>query len=144
YRGKLKDILDLQDRIAREVAANLRLRLTGEEERRLTKRYTEDPDAYLLYREAMYHWNKFTETGQETSIDYCRRALRKDPNYALAYVGLGRCYHVLGSIYRGLRHTHEEARRNYRQALAIDDSLGEAHTGLAVLHLMHDWDWAAA
>src|SRR5262249_20164379 len=83
YQGKLNGILDLQDQIAREVAANLRLRLTSEEEQRLTKRYTEDPEAYLLYREARYHFNKFTEAALETSIDYCRRALQKDPNYAL-------------------------------------------------------------
>src|SRR5262249_13748730 len=58
YRGKRGEILDLQDKIARDVAVKLRLQLTGEEEQRLTKRYTEDPEAYLLYREATYHFNK--------------------------------------------------------------------------------------
>lgn len=144
YQGKLSGILALQDQIARDVAANLGLRLTTEEERRLTKRFTEEPEAYLLYREAIYHVNKFTEAGLETAIDYCQRALKKDPNYALAYVGLGRCYHVLGAIHRGLRQTHAEAKENYRRALSIDNSLAAAHTGLAVLYQMHDWDWPAA
>ncbi len=144
YRGKLGEILDLQDRIARDVAANLRLRLTGEEERRLTKRYTEDPDAYLLYREARHHINKFTETGLETSIEYCRRALRKDPNYALAHNGLGHCYFVLGAVHRGFRDTYADARRAFERALALDPTLAEPHTGLAGLYLMNDWNWPAA
>jgi serine/threonine protein kinase len=144
YQGKLSGILDLQDQIARDVATNLRLRLTGEEDQRLTKRYTQDTEAYLLFREATYHFNKFTEAGLETSIDYCRRALKKDPNYALAYMGLGRCYQVLGAIHRGWRETHADARNYHHRSLRIDGTLAEPHVGLAVLHLMHDWDWSAA
>src|SRR5262249_52675063 len=144
YRGKLAEILDPQDRIAGDVAGNLRLRLTGEEERRLTKRYTEHPDAYLLYREARYHFNKFTEAGLDTSIDYCRRALKKDPNYALAHCGLGQCYFVLGAVHRGFLDTQAESRKANDRALALDGELAEAHVQSAALALMHDWNWPAA
>ena len=144
YQGKLSDILDIQDQIARDVAANLRLRLTGEEEQRLTKRYTEDPEAYLLYREAVYHWNKFTLEGLNTAIEYCNRALRRDANYALAFVGLAQCHVLLGNLYVGPRATFGEARRCAERALGIDDRLYEAHTFLGAVYLFHDWNWASA
>lgn len=144
YRGKRDAILDLQDQIARDVAANLRLRLSGEEEQRLTKRDTADPEAYLFYSEATYHFNRFTEEAMLTSIGYCQRAIKKDPNYALAYAGLGRAYLLLGSIHRGPRETHSEAKKWFSRALEIDKTLPEAHAGLAVIFLFHDWDWPAA
>jgi TolB-like protein/Tfp pilus assembly protein PilF len=141
-----KAILDVQDQIARDVAANLRLHLTGEEDKRLTKRYTEDPEAYLYYREATYHFNKITPTGMEISIDYCRRALKEDSNYALAFLGLGRCYIILGAIYRGWRDNnyYADAKHNLKRAVAIDNTVAEAHSGLGMLYMYHDWDWDAA
>lgn len=144
YQRKLIAILDLQDEIARDVAVNLRLQLTGEEEQRLTMRHTEDPDAYRLYREAIYHFSKITEQGIETAIDYCQRAVSKDPKYALAHATLGRCYLALGSIYRGPKETYPEARKHLIQALEIDNALPEAHAGIGVIYLFHDWNWAAA
>ena len=144
YRGKRGAILDLQDQIARDVAANMRLQLTGEEEKRLTKHYTEDPEAYLLYREALHHFNKFTEEGLTTAIDYCRRAIEKDKKYGLAYAQLGRCYVFLGTIHRGPRKTFPAARTYLSRALAIDAALADAHATLGIIHQFHDWDWTAA
>lgn len=144
YQGKVSGILDLQDQMARDVAVSLRLRLTGEEDQRLTKRYTEDPEAYLLYREAIFHWNKFTPEGLTTAIEYCNRALQRDTNYALAYVGLAQCHVLLGNLYLGPRATFAEARRCAERALKIDDTLQEAHTFLGAVYLFHDWNWAAA
>jgi TolB-like protein/Flp pilus assembly protein TadD len=144
YQGKLGGILDLQDQMARDVAANLRLQLTGEEDRRLTKRYTEDPEAYLLYREAIHHWNKFTDEGLKTAIEYCKRALTRDPNYSLAYVGLAQCYVLIGNLYLGPRATFADARRCAERALEIDNSSQAAHTFLGAVHLFHDWNWASA
>jgi tetratricopeptide (TPR) repeat protein len=144
YRGKLAGILDLQDQIARDVAANLRLGLTDEEDRRLTKRYTEDPEAYLLYREGTYHWNKFTEDGLSTAIEYYGRALKKDPNYALAYVGLAQVHVLLGNLYRGPLQTFADARKCAEKAIELDESILAAHTYLGAVYLFHDWNWAAA
>ena len=145
YQGKLSGILDMQDKIARDVAANLRLRLSGEEDQRLTKRDTADPEAYLLYREAMHHFNRFTEEGLEKGIEYCQRAIKKDPNYALAYFGLGRCHSLLGAIHRGPRSTNAaEARKYFAEALKIDGTLADAHSWLAGGYMGLDWDWRAA
>ncbi|MBX9581057.1 MAG: protein kinase [Gemmataceae bacterium] len=144
YQGKLAGILDLQDQIARDVAAKLRLRLTGEEDRRLTKRSTADPEAYLLYREGVFHWSKFTPEGIQTAIEYYQRALKKDPNYALAYAGLGRSYVLLGAIHAGPLQTHAEGRKYLTKALSLDDSLVFAHSGLGLIALFRDWDWPEA
>jgi serine/threonine-protein kinase len=144
YPGKLSEILNLQDKIAREVAAHLQLELTGEEEQRLTRRYTEDPEAYLLYREAIHHSNKFTEEGLTTAVEYCQRALKKDPHYAPAFAALGRCYHVLGSVHQGLSQTQAKAKHYLAEALKIDGTLAEAHSGLGVIYLFEDRDWPAA
>jgi serine/threonine protein kinase/tetratricopeptide (TPR) repeat protein len=144
YQGKLGGILDMQDQMARDIANNLHLNLTSEEEQRLIKRYTQEPEAYLLYREAIYHWNKFTEEGLKTAIEYCKRALNRDANYALAYVGLAQCYVLLGNLYVGPRATFGEARRCAERALEIDDRLQEAHTFLGAVYLFHDWNWASA
>jgi serine/threonine protein kinase/tetratricopeptide (TPR) repeat protein len=144
YRGKRDSILDLQDQIARDVAANLHLRLSGEEDQRLTKRYTQDPEAYLHYREGLYDGNKFTEEGLKTAIGYFERAVKKDPNYALGYVGLARCYVLSGALYRGPRETFPEARKYVTKALAIDDTLPDAHTVLGMIYMLNDWDWPAA
>ncbi len=144
YQSRLGKILDLQDLVARDVAANLRLRLTTEEDRRLTRRDTENPETYLHYREAIHHWNRFTEEGLKTAIENCRRALARDPDYAMAYVGLAQCYVLLGNLYLGPRETFAEARRCAERALQIDDGLREAHTFLGAVHLFHDWNWPAA
>jgi serine/threonine-protein kinase len=139
-------IQDLRDRIARDVVAELRLQLTGDEEQRLTKRYTKNQEAYRLYLEATYYFNKVTPTGMDISIDLCRKALKEDPNYALAYLGLGRCYIILGAIYRGWRDKdyYTEAEKNLKRALDIDDTLAIAHSGLGMLYMYHDWNWKAA
>jgi TolB-like protein/Tfp pilus assembly protein PilF len=144
YQGKKSQILDLQDQIARDVAANLKLRLTGEEDKRLTKRYTEDSEAYLLYREGVYHMNKFTEEGLATAVEYFQRALKKDPKYALALVGLARSNILLGVLHRGPRQTLPEARKYLTQALEIDPGVPGVQAGLGTIFLFHDWDWPAA
>jgi serine/threonine-protein kinase len=137
-------ILDLQDRIARDVAAEVRLQLTDKEEHRLTQRDTEDPEAYLLYREGVYHMNKFTETELKTAIDYYQRAFRKDSKYALACAGLGRCYILLGALHQGPRKTFSQAREYLLQAQAMDPTNSGPATGLGTIHMFLDWDWPAA
>ena len=139
YQSRLGEILDLQDLVARDVAANLRLRLTTEEDRRLTRRYTEDPEAYLHYREAIHHWNRFTEEGLKAAIENCRRALARDPDYALAYVGLAQCYVLLGNLYLGPRETFAEARRCAERALGSTTACRGAHFLGAVTSSRLDW-----
>jgi serine/threonine protein kinase/tetratricopeptide (TPR) repeat protein len=144
YDRKLGEILDLQDQIARDVAANLRLRLTGEEEQRLTKRYTDDPEVYFLYREGMHHINKLRPEEQLRGKEYFERALKKDPNYAPALMGMARADVTLGSTILGARQTHPGAKKLLLRVLATDDTLADAHAALAMVYMVHDWDWPAA
>jgi TolB-like protein/Tfp pilus assembly protein PilF len=144
YRGKRDTILDLQDQIARDVAANLRLRLTGEEEHRLTKRYTEDPEIYFLYREGVYHYSKLVLEEVQRGKEYFERALKKDPNYVPALMGMAIADIRLGSFILGPRQTYPQARELLTRVLALDDTLADAHFGLAIVYQTHDWDWPAA
>ncbi|MDQ2920851.1 MAG: serine/threonine-protein kinase, partial [Acidobacteriota bacterium] len=92
YNRKMTDILAVQGEISREISEKLRLRLTGEEQKRLTKGYTENAEAYQLYLKGRYYWNKRTEDGYKKGIEQFLRAIEKDPTYALAYTGLADCY----------------------------------------------------
>jgi serine/threonine-protein kinase len=145
YQGKVSEILDLQDQIARDVAANLQLRLTGEEEQRLTKRHTSDTEAYLLYRKGRHAWTIRTEERLKQSVGYYNQAIEKDPDYALAYAGLADSYSSLG-YWGGLapKVAFPRAMEAVQRALAIDKSLAEAHTSLGYIKLHYDWDWPAA
>ena len=144
YQGKLAGMLDLQDQIARDVAANLRLSLTGEEELRLTKRYTNDSEVHRLYLEGMYHWNTFRPDRMDRAKDFFEQALKKDLNYAPALMGIGACYLRSGSIHVGPRETHPKAQEYFLKALAIDENLADAHAGLAMIYMTHDLNWPAA
>lgn len=141
----LGDIFALQDEIARSVAAGLKIKLSGEGERRLAGRYTENLEAYQLYLKGRFFWNKRTIEGLRKSIEYYEHALEKDPGYALAYAGLADSYIVLG-IYDEvpLKESHPKARAAAMKALEIDDTLAEAHTALAAVIADYYWDWSEA
>ena len=96
---QLKDILEVQDLITRQLLNALKLKLTGDEERRITARYTESAEAYQSYLEARYHWIKYTREGIEKAILHFRHAIELDPNYALAYEGIIDCYLRLATNY---------------------------------------------
>jgi eukaryotic-like serine/threonine-protein kinase len=145
YNRKLSDILVLQEQIAREISERLRLRLTGEEQMRLTKRYTENTEAYHLYLKGRYHWNKRTTEGLKKGIDYFERAIEEDPSYAMAYAGLADTYALLNK-YRVLstKDSFPKARAAAMKALEIDETLAEAHSSLALVKLHYEWDWEGA
>ncbi len=136
YSRKLADIMMVQSEISREVTEKLRLRLSGEEKKQLAKRHTENTEAYQLYLRGRYHFNKLTVDGVQRGIEFFRQAIERDPNYALAYIGLADCYNYLGKPM--------EAKAAITRAIEIDDTLGEAHASLAFITLLHDWDWAGA
>ncbi|PWT90531.1 MAG: hypothetical protein C5B54_07000 [Acidobacteria bacterium] len=143
YDRKLSDILAVQSDISKEISEQLRLKLTGEEQQKVTKRYTENPEAYELYLKGIYFWNKRTHDGLEKSIDYFQQAIEKDPKYALAYAGLANAYIVLAD---SDWITPAEARQKVNQAtlkaLELDDTLGEAHACMAGIE-EYNWNWAA-
>ena len=144
YDAKLSDALKVQREISDEIAARLREKLTGEQKTQLTKGGTNDPEAYSLYLKGRYYWDKRTSDSLAKSKEYFQQAIDKDPNYAQAYVGLAEYYSVL-PVYTPARNaeTNPLAKAAASRALAIDDSLAEAHATLAAAY-DEDFDWAAA
>jgi TolB-like protein/Flp pilus assembly protein TadD/tRNA A-37 threonylcarbamoyl transferase component Bud32 len=141
YTRPMADILKVQDEIAGEIFDALKLRLTGEEKKRVTKRYTEDAEAYQLYLKGRFFWNQGTIGGYKKSIEYLQEAISKDPRYALAYAGLADSYLFLGSFYV---EAISEAKAAAVKAIELDPSLAEAHVALGHIRFWLDWDWAAA
>jgi serine/threonine-protein kinase len=145
YRRKMSDIFDVQEEIAQEICAKLKIKLSGDEKRRLGRRHTEKSQAYELYLKGRYFWNKRVKGGFEKAIDYFKRAIDEDPSYALAYVGLSDCYQLLSAY--GAASPQEfipKARAAASKALDIDPALAEAHASLGRIALFHDWDWLNA
>jgi TolB-like protein/class 3 adenylate cyclase len=145
FDEKFTDVFAVQDTIAQKVASALALRLSGEEQKRLTKRYTENTEAYQLYLKGRFYWNKFTDDGWRKSIEFFKQAAEKDPNYALAYSGIADSYSLLGEM--GIAPPKEmfpQAREFAEKALKLDDKLSEAHLSLGIVKLLYDWDRPAA
>ncbi len=145
YTRKVADVFALQEDLAKEISEKLRLKLTGEEKQRLTKRYTENTEAYQLYLKGRYYSNKRTEEGFQKAIEYFDQAIGKDGNYAPAYAALAEGYVLLGT-YKLLpaKEVFPRAREAVTRALQLDDTLAEAHTSLASINFYYDWDWLAA
>lgn len=144
YVRTFSDILAVQNEIAQEVAATLRGKLTSADERQLAKRYTDNAEAYQLYLKGNYEWNKHTREDLQKGIAYYNQALEKDPNYALAYFGLAASYGVLGNNYLPPHEAFPTSRAYAAKALAIDDTLAEAHVATGAVKLFYDWDFAGA
>jgi eukaryotic-like serine/threonine-protein kinase len=141
YDRPMAEILAVQDEIANEIFEKLRLRLTGEEKRRATRRYTDDAEAYQLYLRGRYHWNQGTIAGFKKAIEDFQQAIGKDPKYALAYAGLADSYLFLGSYWV---EAIPEAKTAALKAIELDRGLAEAHVALGHIKLWLDWDWPAA
>jgi eukaryotic-like serine/threonine-protein kinase len=141
YNRPLADILAVQDEISSEIFEKLRLRLTGEDKKRATKRYTENAEAYQLYLRGRYYWNQGTIAGFKKAIEYFQDAIAKDPKYALAHAGLADSYLFLGSYFV---EALPEAKAAALKALELDRTLAEAHVSLGHIKLWLDWDWPAA
>ncbi|MGH8003744.1 MAG: tetratricopeptide repeat protein, partial [Limisphaerales bacterium] len=145
YRGSFEDVFDIQEKVAEEIVEALKVQLTSEEEKRLKKRHTEDTEAYRLYLQGRYHWNKRTEAAVKKGIECFAQAIEKDPAYALAYDGLADSYIILG-YYSMLppREAFPKAKAAAMRALELDENLAEAYPSLAYARHYYDWDWSAA
>jgi len=141
----LRDIFGLQDEIARNVVARLSIKLNQESAQRLTRRYTDNVEAYQLYLRGRYHWDKFTVPDIKRSIDYFQQAINLDPKYPLPYAGLADAYCMLNGL--GAASPDEvipKAKEAMAHALELDDALPEAHTSAGVVKDFYDWDFAGA
>jgi serine/threonine protein kinase/Tfp pilus assembly protein PilF len=144
YDRKLSDVLAVQDDITRAISSKLREKLSGETKKHVAKGGTNNPEAYQLYLKGRYYWAKRTPDSLEKAKDYLNQAVEKDPNYALAYTGLADYYYVL-SDYAPVSAVEvaPKAHAAAQKALAIDDTLSEAHAVLAGAD-QNLWQWDAA
>jgi serine/threonine protein kinase/tetratricopeptide (TPR) repeat protein len=140
---KSADILALQEEIARQVTDSLRVRLTGVQDERIRKRYTYNEEAYKLYLQGRYYWNRRTIDDFKTAIPYFQKAIEIDPTFALAYSGLSDSYGLLAS-YGGPADTMPLAKAAALKALALDDNLAEAHGSLGQYLIENEDDLAGA
>jgi tetratricopeptide (TPR) repeat protein len=138
-------IFEVEDSISAKVAQALALKVSGEEQKRLTKRHTNNAEAYQLYLKGRYFWNKRTEEGFNQGITQFQLAVAKDSTYALAYAGLADSYIGLTFYNFGAPHeTMPKAKEAAMNALSIDSALAEAHTSLAHVLMNYDWNWPEA
>lgn len=144
YHRKSSDIFALQDELAWEIAAKLRLRLSGEHGERPRKRLTENTNAYELYLKGRYHWARRSHEDLKKGVDYFRRAIAEDPNYAMAHAGIADCLVLLG-LFGAVdpREIMPQARSSAMKSIELEET-GEAYASLGQIKLIYDWDWAAA
>jgi eukaryotic-like serine/threonine-protein kinase len=145
YERDLRDVLSLQDEVARDIANRIRIKLTPAEEARLSRSGAIDPSAYQSYLEGRYYWNMRTEEGFNKGIAYFQDAIEKDPHYSLPYAGLAQSY-ITQEGYRFIpaKQAFPLAKAAALNALQMDDGLAEAHTALAVVFAAYDMDAVAA
>lgn len=144
YNRSMTSLVSLPAEIARDVSQKLQLKLSGADEQKLAKNYTENTEAYQLYLRGRFYWNRRTAENLKKAIEQFRGATDKDPNYALAYVGIADSY-ALMEFYAGTPAADNLplARTAAERALQIDNSLAEAHTSLGLIN-QYSWRWEEA
>ena len=145
YDRDLTEVFSVQDEISREVSQRLRLKMTGEAESRLKKRYTENIEAYQLFVRARRWCEKRSAEGFRRGTEYLSQAIQMDPNYALAHAELAQCISVpcyYGSVDPNV--AYPKARVAALRALEIDPNLAEGHEVLATILKNYDWNWTGA
>jgi serine/threonine protein kinase/tetratricopeptide (TPR) repeat protein len=142
YSRKISDILTVQQDIAKEISQKLSVKLIGEDEKKLTKRSTENAEAYQLYLKGRFYWNKRTADDLEKAIDFFNQAIGRDPGYALAYDGLASTYALIPE-YSGLPAKDFISRTETaaRKALELDATLAEPHAALGLIKYEYQGDW---
>ncbi|NQU08203.1 MAG: tetratricopeptide repeat protein [Candidatus Abyssubacteria bacterium] len=141
----MEDVFAIQDDITSAIVDNLKPMLMDQEEARLRKRQPVDLEAYNLYLRGLWFWNKQNVDGFEKAIEYFTQAIEKDAECALAYSGLAYTFAALPYYSPSPpRDAFQKAREVALKALEIDDTIGEAHTSLAIVKTIYDWDWEGA
>jgi TolB-like protein/DNA-binding winged helix-turn-helix (wHTH) protein len=146
YERDLRDVITLQDEVARDIADAITVKLTPRERARLTGTHPVNPEAHEAYMKGLYYWNQFTAEGVKKSLPFFQEAVAKDPKYALGYSGLANYYGV--SYVRMDTLSHDEACPKMedfsRKAIELDDSISESHASLGGTRWLCDWDWDGA
>ena len=145
YERDLRDVLALQSEIAKQVAEEVRVILTPEEQEQLGKARRVHPEAHELYLKARYFWNKRTEEGGKKALAHFQGAIDQDPTFAQGYAGIADYYNIVG-YYNTLApsEAYPKAKAAALRAVELDRSLAEPHAALGVVKRDFEWDWAGA
>jgi TolB-like protein len=144
YDRDLRDVLALQGEVARNIAAQVQITLTPQEQVLLGKQRRVEPEVFQLYLKGRYFYNQAAEEPIRKGIEYFEQAIAKDASYAPAYAGEAFAYASLASIFAPPKEVMPKAKAAAEKALQLDETLSEAHTALAFVRMMFDWDWAGA
>ncbi len=145
YERKLSELLTTQREMVAEIVSKLQLKLSGESEQKLAKKYTDNNEAYQLYLQGRFHWNKREQKELEKAVEFFKQAIEKDPNYALAYTGLADTYSLLPGWgdFRPKEYM-PQAKQAALKALELDPNLAEANTSLGWILFSYEYDFAGA
>lgn len=145
YDRELRDILEVQDEIAKTIGHRLKLTLRHGGQERLVRAETQNLEAYELYLKGRFFWNKRSRGAIDKAVEFFRLALLHDPEFASPLIGLAEC-HIIQGVYG----THEPrnvfplAKEAVFKALAIDPQAASAHCAAGCIQAVYDWDWAGA
>jgi TolB-like protein len=142
YERDLADVFALQDQVARNIAMQIRVQLTPQEKLRLENTGSVNSEAHEAYLKGRYHWSKGTAEQLRQAKTYFGQAVEIDPKYAPAYVGLADYYWATDEL--PPRVAYPKARQYVMKALALDNTLADAHTTLGAIQFYDDWDWSSA
>jgi serine/threonine protein kinase/tetratricopeptide (TPR) repeat protein len=147
YTKALSEMFTLQEEISSDIGEKLKLKLSSGDKRRFARQHTRNSEAYELYLKGRYHWSSWTEDGFRQAMACYEQALGKDPNFALAYCGLGETFGVLSYFSPDPAQAQGallKSKAYAQRALEIDEALSEAHLLLGNIAHLHEWDWRRA
>jgi serine/threonine protein kinase/Tfp pilus assembly protein PilF len=145
YTGTLGDVFGIQEEVSHSIIKSIQLELSLQEKEGLSKQVIKKPEAYEAYLKGRYSWNKRTPEGMRTALELFKEAVDIDPGYAGAYSGMADVYNLLGMLlFMPSDEAYPLAKGAARRALAIDDTVAEAHTSLALVSFVYDWNWGVA
>jgi DNA-binding winged helix-turn-helix (wHTH) protein/TolB-like protein len=145
YRGNSSELVELQARIILDLPRALRVPLSDQETRTLTRRLTDSADAYRAYLQGRHEWSRRSEVALKRAIELFEEAVAIDPRFAAAHSGLADSYSILGYLsYLSPVEAFPQAKRHAIRALELDGSLAEAHASLGFVRLYYEWDWTGA
>jgi len=145
FDRKLTDIFSVESDVAKAIADQLRAHITRQEEQVIAAKPTKNIEAYDAYLRGRYFWNKRTSDGIKHAIEHFQQSIERDPDFALGHAGLADSYIALTFYNFAAPHeTMPKAKESAIKALALDDTLAEAHASLAHILMNYDWNWSAA
>lgn len=134
YERDVKDVLAMQAHLAGDIASEIQLTLTSQQQARINPSRSVDPEAHELYLKGRYFWSKRDQDDLNKAVQYFQQAIAKDPGYGLAYSGLADAYALLGDM--------QQAKGAAEKSLELDNNLAEAHASLGLIAPFLDWNWA--